>query len=211
MIPAHGWGGTLWAAGSRLVTGGGCWAVIGPESSLPAEAKHSAFLGKIEALADPQPTADAWRGTARELLALLVPAIGKHCKKCDDVGTAQCACCRGSGEVECHNPGCHHLHECSACDGDGHKTCPCCPRDPDSLVIHGARFVAAQAQTIRGLLHAAGDAACVMWVVSIPRASASAADDRVLFVDVARHRFALTPTGAAEPYAGKGWNDKVTL
>ena len=211
MIPSHGWGGTLWAAGSRLVTGGGCWAVIGPEGSLPAEAKHSAFLGKIEALTDPQPTADAWRGTAQELLALLVPAIGKHCKKCDDVGTARCACCRGTGEVECHNPGCHHLHECSACDGDGHKICACCPRDPDSLVIHGARFVAAQAQTIRGLLHAAGDAPCVMWVVSIPRAAASAADDRVLFVDAASHRFALTPTGAAEPYAGKGWNDKVTL
>ncbi len=198
MIPAHGWGGTLWAAGSRLVTGGGCWAVIGPEGSLPAEAKHSAFLGKIEALTDPQPTADAWRGTARELLALLVPAIGKHCKKCDDVGTAQCACCRGSGEVECHNSGCHRLHECSACDGDGHKICACGPRDPDSLVI-------------RGLLHAAGDAPCVMWVVSIPRASASAADDRVLFVDAASHRFALTLTGAAEPCAGKGWNDKVTL
>ena len=210
MIPAHGWGGLHRAAGTRAMAHGAVWAVIGPEGSATAELKP--FEGATCApLTDPQPTADAWRGTAQELLALLVPAIGKHCKKCDDVGTARCACCRGSGEVECHNPGCHHLHECSACDGDGHKICACCPRDPDSLVIHGARFVAAQAQTIRGLLHAAGDAPCVMWVVSIPRASASAADDRVLFVEAASHRFALTPTGAAEPYAGKGWNDKVTL
>lgn len=211
MIPAHGWGGTLWAAGSRLVTGGGCWAVIGPEGSLPAEAKHSAFPGKIETLARSMPEAYVWCGPASTLLALLAPAIGKHCTRCDDVGTTRCECCNGKGEFECRDPGCGHVHDCNACNGAGHNECHCCPGFHDSLVIHGARFIAVQAQALRGLLHAAGDASCMAWVVSVPRGQSSTVDDRVLFVDVARHRFALTPTGAAEPTEGNRWLDKVTL
>ena len=152
-----------------------------------------------------------WCGPASALLALLVPAIGKHCTRCDDVGTTRCECCNGKGEFECADPGCGHVHDCNACNSAGHNECPCCPGCHDSLVIHGARFIAVQAQALRGLLHAAGDASCMAWVVSIPRGQASTVDDRVLFVDVARHRFALTPTGAAEPTEGNRWLDKVTL
>lgn len=210
MIPAHGWGGLHRAAGARAMVHGAVWAVIGPEGSATAELKP--FEGATCApLTDPQPPADAWRGTAQELLALLAPAIGEHCTACNDAGDIACECCGGKGEFECSNPVCGRMHDCGSCSGSGHETCDCFPQWRGSIVVSRARFVAAQVSPLRGLLHVAGDAPCVMWVAAVPRTDDRKVDERVLFVDVATWRFAVSTTGAAQPDDDSAWDDEVTL
>lgn len=215
MIPAHGWGGARCVAGSRLMVHGTAWAAIGPEGSVPTGEQPGpplkVFEGRIELLTAPA-FADAWRGTAQELLALLAPSIGKHCAICDDAGDCPCRCCRGRGEFECADPGCGHSHECSACDGAATKECRCFPRYAGSVVVQGTRFVAAQMQPLRGMLHTAGDAPCAMWVAVVPRRDGAPSDmERVLFVDVGAWRFGVATTGGAVPAAGRPWEDAVIL
>lgn len=211
MIPAHGWGGTLCVAGDRLMAHGGVWAIIGPEGSVGAAPTIKPFPGRIGPITDPAAPDTAWRGSARELLALLAPAIGAHCNVCDDFVAVGCPCCDGDGELKCSDHGCEETHECSRCGASGSLPCACAPHYRGSMRIGGARFRAAPSTPCRGLLHAAGDAPCVMWVGVVPRAHATAHDNRVLFVDVAGHRFALAAAIATTPTDESTWGDEVTL
>lgn len=185
MIPAHAWDSIRCVAAGRPLWTDRRWAILGPEGTPVDRYARPLRLDSSpgwSAMTAPVPD-DAWRGTARELAALLAPAVGEHCPVCDDLGELACSQCRDG---------------CVACDGEGVAWCGCRPPGARFVVIRGARHAATLLMPLRGLLHGAGAAALVaVWWAEMPLPVPGPDDATrpmpVLVVDVSSWRYALPP------------------
>ena len=150
--------------GDRHVVGTGQWAVLTRDPARDGATVIDVATPTAAVMLAEVPS-DAWRGTARELAAIIAPVGGEHCTRCGDALSAPCACCRGEGQIPCASIGCPAVHVCSTCDGDGRDDCGCkvaaCQRIGR---IRGEAWGGRMLAVLRGLLCAVpSDTAVAAW------------------------------------------------
>lgn len=138
--------------GDRRAVGTGRWAMLTRDPARDGATVIDVATPTAAVMLAEVPS-DAWRGTARELAAIIAPVGGEHCTRCGDALSAPCACCRGERQIPCASIGCPADHLCSTCDGEGECACDCEVTARSRIArIRGEAWGGRMLAVLRGLL-----------------------------------------------------------